>query len=88
MLICFVLPYQNPFCQTVPLLSSVTTTCSEGKVQPLLLCHHHLPLASWANVIKLEVLLPGQPLCDLKDTGINIFSKVSLNGLRLFIYII
>jgi len=33
-----------------------------GKVQPLLPSQHHLPLTSWADTIKQEALLLGQPL--------------------------
>jgi len=41
-----------------------TTKCNNigGKVQPLLPYHHPLPLVLWANIIKQEVLLSGQPL--------------------------
>ena len=47
------LPYQMPFCETAPLLTSVTQqqNVMDYLWEPLLLYHQQLHLALWANMI-------------------------------------
>lgn len=55
------LSHRIPFCQTVPLLLSVTWQKNVmgywWEVQRLLSYHQHPPLKLWANIIKKELLL-------------------------------
>ena len=64
--VCFVhTSCQAPFCQTAPLLPSITQQqhvmryC--GKVQPLLPSHQHPPLTLLANIITQEAFLLEKP---------------------------